>query len=510
MVKKLVISSRHNTAIIIHKNKVQEFIVVHNSYQVSDIYLGVINKIFQSINAAFVNLDINNKSGFIHVNDSGPLKRKQSITDVTKIFTINQKILVQIIKESTLHKGPKLTANITLCGRHIILMPFNHTICIARSISNLKQRNTLKALAILFKPLKMGLLFRQDSAGINEDILLKELNVLRKQWNFIEKSVITGNSPYLIYRNNSIVQKILQNFYNFSIKNIIIDSQQGFSQLRKYFHSEFHSLQQRNIKLQLLKPQEFYTVNSTTFSKIISGLGNHISLPLGSYISIEVSEALTTIDVNSGSFTNIPNPRATILMTNCLAANEIGYQLRKRNITGVIIIDFINMHKKKDQLLLLKHFSNVLENDHAKPRIVQLSELGLIEIIRQRKGKHVIELLNENWLHNNRYYYYTNTYANNLQSINLYNRSLTTANKLFEHMLIITQSYSHSIFFKRIFTSFQYIICKKQNINTSLNTTNNFVLLKIFTLYLFKHSMNITTTFLYTNLINNAIITQNI
>ena len=496
MEKKLIISTLYKVAAIVHKNQVQECIIVHNDYQVSDIYLGVISKIFQSINAAFVDLQTNKKSGFIHANDSGPLKRKSNIANIAQTLTINQRVLVQIVKESTLHKGPKLTANITLPGQYIVLMPFNQTICIARSIVNPKQRCALKGLAILFKPFRMGLLFRQCSVGISEEILFTELKTLRKQWNFIEKSVVSGISPHLIYRNDSIIKKTLYNLYNPSIKNIVIDSRCNLLLLKDYFKRNIHF----EANLELLTTTEYYRAISSIFKGITKSSENYTQLPFGGYISIETSEALTTIDVNSGSFNNLTTPRETILTINCLAATEIGCQLLKRNITGIIIIDFIDMHQQQDQIHFLKHFANVLQKDYTRPQIVQLSELGLVEIVRQRTSKPLTELLNEYLLHKN---FSSPSKKSDSQNLNFNNNLLPVTNKQNKVARFTSHNYNNSIFFKRVFSSLYYIIYRHQHIYNRSITTKYSRRFNIAVTYSTQHKIKTTTLFSYINLINN-------
>lgn len=496
MEKTLIISTLYKIAAIVHKNQVQEYIIVHDDYQVSDIYLGIISKIFQSINAAFVDLQTNKKSGFIHVNDSGPLKRKANIANITQTLVINQRVLVQIVKESTLHKGPKLTANIALPGKYIVLMPFNHAICIARSIVNSKQRCALKSLAILFKPFKMGLLFRQCSVGISEEILLTELKILRKQWNFIEKSVVSGISPHLIYRNNSIIKKTLYDLYNPSIKNIVIDSRQNLLLLKDYFKRNIHF----EANLELLKTTEYHRVMSNIFGGITKSFENCTQLSFGGYISIETSEALTTIDVNSGSFNNITTPRETVLTINCLAATEISYQLLKRNITGIIIIDFIDMHQQQDQKHLLQHFSNVLQKDYTRPQIVQLSELGLVEIVRQRTSKPLTESLNKYLLHRN---FSSPWKKSDSQNLSFNNNLLPVINKQNKSAIFTRYNHNNSIFFKRVFSSLYYIIYKYQHIYNRSITTKYSRPFNIAVTYSTQCEINTTTIFSYTNLINN-------
>lgn len=438
MGKEIVISRLHNLAAVVYQDRVEELIIVHKNYQVSDIYLGVINKIFESINAAFVKLDLQGKSGFLHASDSVPLKRKHCMNSIGEILTTNQKVLVQVIREPTIQKGPRLTANITLSGRYIILMPFSKTVCISRKISNREERSYLKALSILIKPLNMGLLFRQYASGVGEEIILQEINTLKKQWYFIEKSAISNTYPSMLYKDHDIATRILRDFYSLSISNIFVDSSSTLLRLQKYFKNDASSVKPKNVNLKLSVREKYLLGNSYIMPTVFKALKTRVRLPLGGSICIETSEALTIIDVNSGSFNSSLGSKETVLRTNCSAATEIAYQLRIRNITGVIIVDFINMRKQQDQIRLLKHFGQVLELDNARPQIVQLSELGLIELTRKRRGRSIAESFS--WP--------VRAHQYPLSSVALYNLYVNT----------------NSIFFKKMFLQFYLFISTNKNI----------------------------------------------
>nr|YP_009296283.1 ribonuclease E [Sebdenia flabellata]AOM65218.1 ribonuclease E [Sebdenia flabellata] len=401
MVKKIVISHFNNIAAIVQNNKIQEIILTNNTYQVNDIYLGIVQKIFSSINAAFVKLGKYGKSGFIHINDIKPLKKRRCTNNIKEILSINQVILVQVIKEPTINKGPRLTANINLLGQYIILMPFCNTICISHKIYDENERTYLYSLALLMKPVTMGLLIKPSAQGVKEDAILEDLDSLKKQWNFIEKSAAIGNYPKLIYKDEDLIKKIVRDFYEKNIKKIVIDSEDGLNQLH-------HHLNQHNIhssinhtKLQLYNKPECILEQFYIKQTILEALKPKVKLESGGYIVIESNEALTVIDVNSGSFNKSDNSKEAILRTNFYAASEIAYQLKIRNINGVIIIDFIDMRSQRDQLQLLEYFSKLLKLDNAKPQIVQLSELGLVELTRRRRGQSLQELFGYSREHNN-------------------------------------------------------------------------------------------------------------
>lgn len=390
MIQKIIISNSNNIAAIVKHNKIQELVVIQNTYQVNDIYLGIVQKIFTSINAAFIQLNYFDRSGFIHANDMRNYHVLNKLYDISDNVKVQQKILVQIIKEPTFNKGPRLTTNIHLSGQYLILMPFNNTLYIAEKICNEKERAFLHALGILIKPATMGILFKESSELIEEQVLIEELRNLKKQWEFIQKAIIAENSPALLYKDNDLVRNIVRNYYNKDVKQIVVDSKDNAKKLYELIKPS-HS-QSYQTFLALYKKKSCLLEKFDITGIISKALNPKIELDSGIGIFIEFSEALTIIDVNSGSFNQAKSSKDTILRANCLAATEIAYQLQLRNISGMIIIDFIDMKSQKDKLTLLQHLHTALKEDGAKPEIIQLSELGLVELTRRRRGKSLLEI----------------------------------------------------------------------------------------------------------------------
>ena len=395
MQEKIVISCFNNTAAILQSSRIQEIIATSYSYQVNDIYLGSVHKIFTSINAAFVSLGSNKKSGFIHVNDAKCLKKSHNLTHITDILSVNQLIVVQVIKEPTLNKGPRLTANISLFGKYLTLMPFCNTVRVSHKIYDRNERSYLQALAILLKPATMGLLIKSSASGISEEVLLEDLRFLKEQWHFIQRLAVVAYVPCLLYKDEDLVKRVIRDFYHNDIQTIITDSSDSLSQIRYYLDKWRCISPVSRIKLQLFKQTESILDKFHISSAIFNALKPKVSLPIGGYLFIETYEAFTIIDVNSGSFNQADNSRETVLRTNCYAATEIAYQLRVRNINGVILVDFIDMESHRDQLQLLEHFARVLSLDNAKPQIIQLSKLGLVELTRRRREQSLFELFHD-------------------------------------------------------------------------------------------------------------------
>lgn len=392
MVTKIVISCFNNIAVILQNNRIQEIIAINHDYQVNDIYLGVVHRIFTGINAAFINLASNKKSGFIHINDIKPLRKNHNLTHISDILSINQLIFVQILKEPTLNKGPRLTANINLFGRYIILMPFCNTLNVSRKIYDQNERSYLHALAILLKPATMGLLIRSSASGVNEETLLEDFLFLKQKWYFMQKLSLTRSPPCLLYRDEDLIKRVIRDFYQDSVQALVTDTEDNLRQIRYFLNKWCCISPNAGLKLQLCKQPEFMLEKFHVYTTIADALKPKVTLAIGGYLFIETYEALTVIDVNSGSFNKSDNSKETILRTNCYAATEIAYQLKVRNINGVIIIDFIDMESYKDQLQLLEHFARVLSIDDARPQIIQLSKLGLVELTRRRRGQSLHEL----------------------------------------------------------------------------------------------------------------------
>ena len=389
MSQQIIIAEQARIAALLTDDRVDELIVAQGQYQIGDIFVGTVENVLPGIDAAFINIGESDKNGFIHVSDLGPLRLKKGILGITELLEPKQKVLVQVIKEPTGSKGPRLTGSISIPGKYVILQPHGLGINISRKINIEKERNRLKALGVLIKPPSTGLLFRTEAENIKEELLIEDLENLIEQWENILKVSETSNPPNLIKRDDDFSQKILRDHIKSSTKSIIIDSQFSVERAKDFLKNyessinvEFHD---NDLNQHIL---ENYKIKKT----IQKALQPRVDLPSGGYIIIEPTEALTVIDVNSGSFTRSANSRQTVLWTNCEAAVEISRQMKLRNIGGVIVVDFIDMESRRDQFQLLEHFTSAIKDDSARPQIAQLTELGLVELTRKRQGQNIYEL----------------------------------------------------------------------------------------------------------------------
>jgi len=392
MPKQIIIAEQHQIAAVFWEDQIQELVVSTGTQQVSDIYLGLVENIIPGIDAAFVNIGDAEKNGFIHVTDLGPLRLKKSAGAITELLTPQQKVLVQVMKEPTGNKGPRLTGNISLPGRYLVLIPSGKGVNLSRRIRSEEERNRLRALAILTKPPGMGLLIRTEAEGKTEEAIIEDLEFLQKQWETIQQQAVSSRAPALLNRDDDFIQLVLRDMFSADVNRIVTDSASGMKRVKQHLMSWGQGRVPAGVLIDQHRESQsildYFRVNAA----IREALKPRVDLPSGGYIIIEPTEALTVVDVNSGSFTRSATSRETVLWTNSEAATEIARQLRLRNIGGVIIIDFIDMDSRRDQLKLLEHFSRCIKADKARPQIAQLSELGLVELTRKRQGQNIYEL----------------------------------------------------------------------------------------------------------------------
>ncbi len=392
MAKQIIIAEQHHIAAVFWEDQIQELVVATGIQQVSDIYLGSVENVIPGIDAAFVNIGDAERNGFIHVTDLGPLRLKRSAGAITELLTPQQKVLVQVMKEPTGNKGPRLTGNITLPGRYLVLMPYGQGVKLSRRIKDETERSRLRALAILVKPAGMGLLVRTEAETKDEKAIMEDLDLLQKQWEKIQQQANRIEPPALLNRDDDFIQRVLRDMYTADVNRIVVDSNGGLKRVKEQLRNWGGGRPPAGVLIDHHRERQPILEYFRVSAAVKEALKPRVDLPSGGYIIIEPTEALTVIDVNSGSFTRSATARETVLWTNSEAATEIARQLRLRNIGGVIVVDFIDMDSPRDRLKLLEHFDKSLKADKARPQIAQLSELGLVELTRKRQGQNIYEL----------------------------------------------------------------------------------------------------------------------
>ncbi len=388
MKRSLVISEHDNIGAILENERVVEFFVNRGELLLGDIYTAVVENILPGIDAAFVNLG-KDKMGFLHANDvpgQGPLKER---------LVPKQKLLVQITKEPTGHKGPRVSTAISLPGRFLVLVPEERGVSISRRISEARERARLKATVNLMKPPGVGLIIRTEAKGQNESELFDDFELLWDRWQTVVSEAEAAIGPALIYRDQDLLYRVIRDAYSHDVQEIIVDSQDGQRRAAEYLEG----WASRQTKVLAHVGDSSLLVSKGVDREIEAALSDRVELPSGGHLNIQPTEALTVIDVNSGRFTSSRTQAETVRRTNLEAAQEISRQLRLRNIGGMVIVDFIDMDSRKDQQQVLENFQRALEEDRAKPQIGQLSDLGLVELTRRRQGQSLRELFTVHCTH---------------------------------------------------------------------------------------------------------------
>ena len=379
---KIIIAERDNIAAVMENGKVAEFFVHRGEIILGDVFLAQVENILPSIEAAFVNVG-SDKMGFLHAQD---VTGKGALQDKLKP---KQKIVVQVVKEPTGHKGPRVTTEISLPGRFLVLMPNEVGVNVSKKITSAKERARLKSVVNLLKPVGVGVIVRTEAEGQTEAEIQEDLEILLEKWNNIVTSAESLEPPSLLYRDQDLLYRVIRECCNEDTQEIIVDTGFALNRVQNILQS-WHM--NRNINVTLYKGSEPLLVAMDIHKEIKAALSMKVNLPSGGYLFIQTTEALTVIDVNSGKFTNSATQDETILKTNIEAVHEIARQLRLRNIGGMIIIDFIDMTNRVDKLTMMEELELAMEDDKAKPQVGQLSDLGLVEMTRHRQGQAISEI----------------------------------------------------------------------------------------------------------------------
>lgn len=345
-----------------------------NNY--GDIYIGRVEQIKPGIHGAFVNIG-QEKNALLHISDIIP---NSNNLPINKIIKQGQEILVQIKKEAVGEKGARLTTKFSLTGHFIILLPTEEKVFISKKITDKTEIDRLKCAIINEKPDDLGVIIRTEAKGVEVDTLVRELNHLIKSWRNIKN---IEKAPKLLYKEENIVFKTIRDYYSQQIDEIIIGDQEIFKDVNEYFNIYFPN------DTSIIK----YSSESDLFEKFklyfqISELYKRkLWLKSGGHIVIDYTEAFTVIDVNSGKFTGHKNMNETILKINLEATEVIADQIRLRNISGIILIDYINIQKEKDQKKILNRWDELLKKDKVRTKVYGFTQLFILQITRKQQGK---------------------------------------------------------------------------------------------------------------------------
>jgi len=368
---------------------------------VGNIYKGKIVKILPGMQSAFVDIGLE-KAAFLYVTDihaamdefapfldeeeklnSLDLTTKRPRPDLTieELIQEGQEILVQVSKDPIGGKGARVTSYVTMPGRYLVLMPDVEHIGISRRIPDEPERTRLKTIVETIRPKGYGLIIRTASEGSGEEDLKKDLEFLFLLWENVQKKKDRVSAPSMLYSDLDLVYRSVRDLMVQNVKRLVVDSSDEYERIKDFVRNYFEKLL-GNIEL-YEGTEPIFDAFGIEFD-ISRALGQKVWLKSGGYIVIDQTEAMMVIDVNTGKFVGKEELEDTILKTNLEAVKEIAYQIRLRNLGGIIIVDFIDMEKYENRDRVFLAFVEAMKKDRAKNTISHISELGLIQMTRKR------------------------------------------------------------------------------------------------------------------------------
>lgn len=375
--KKIIIEtlvSSEKTAIV-EDDKLVELLIEENENNklVSNIYRGIVKNVKAGLEACFVDIGME-KLAYL------PLKKNSNIKS-------GMDIMVQINKEAVGTKGPKLNLEVSLSGRYLVYIPTNDRITISNRLQDEEERFRLKKIVKKLVGKDCGIIIRTEASGCSEEELEKDFTELKEKYNSICKEFKLGIGPKLLYRELDASSKYIKDNVNEDVTEIIVNNNDKYNEIKsvlKSINKDYLS------KLKIIENQDIFDLYKVQ-GQIDKALSKKVWLKSGGYLIIEKTEALTVIDVNTGKFTGSSNREDTVYKTNEEACIEIAKQLKLRDIGGIIIIDFIDMTKKKNKEDLLKTLNYYLSKDKRKSEVLGITRLGLVEVARRRERNTISE-----------------------------------------------------------------------------------------------------------------------
>ncbi len=355
-----------------------------------NIYKGIVSNMEDSLDAAFIDFG-EKKQGFLPLSEIRPLLYPQEIKNkkyikVSEILYKGQEIIIQVTKDEIGSKGAAISTYLSIPGRYVVLMHSdNGNNGISKKINNEKDRKFAKEmLSKIDVPKEMAIIIRTAGMNCSLSNFLTDFTILCNSWKKIESKVNAGKAPTLLYKEPDFTIKTIRDYFSSNVNKIIVDDKEKYDQIKsyclKYMPDLINVLEKYNKKEPIFQYLEI--------EKEIESLSKRkTQLPSGGYIIIEQTEALVSIDVNSGKSNKEENHETTVYKTNLEASNEIARQLRLRNLGGIIIIDFIDMTQKKHKIDVEKKLTNEMQQDKAKVKILHITENGTLELTRQRLKK---------------------------------------------------------------------------------------------------------------------------
>ncbi|REJ37005.1 MAG: ribonuclease G, partial [Bacillota bacterium] len=359
---------------------------------VGNIYKGRVENVLPGMQAAFVNIGLE-RNAFLYVDDAlAHLNGSEEVVEAPRprsiddVLTVGQEIVVQVVKEPIGTKGARVVTNLTIPGRYLVLMPTVDHIALSRRITDEEERQRLKEVARQIRPPGMGLIVRTLAVGKDADVLAQDCRFLLGIWEKIQRKAATSPAPALLYQDYDLVYRLVRDEFTPDVSRFVVDDETVYKTVLELLDSLSPSMKPRVYLYTGKKPIfEFYDIES----QLERSLQRKVWLESGGYIVIDHTEALTSIDVNTGRFIGTTNLADTVLKTNLEAAVEIARQVRLRDIGGIIIIDFIDMESDAHRRQVLEALERALEPDKTRSHVLGFTSLGLVEMTRKKVAEDI-------------------------------------------------------------------------------------------------------------------------
>ncbi len=396
------VTPRETRLALIENGLLQEIYLERRSRSgyVGDIYLGKVVRVMPGMEAAFVDIGLE-RAAFLHSADIAPIGadglevRETEAIDITTLLREGQLIVVQVAKDPIGSKGARLTTHLTLPSRHLVYLPRNLHIGISQRLENEDERNRLQTLleqCVIAESMqdRGGFIIRTAAEGASETELLEDIRFLRKLWAAVERRIGKSKEIRVLYRDLPLYLRAVRDLITPGIEKIRVDTPEAFEEISGFIQDFIPDFRDR---LELYAGErpifDLYGIDD----EIDKALGRQVKLKSGGDLIIDQTEAMTTIDVNTGAFLGTKSHAETVLKTNLEAATAIARQLRIRNLGGIIILDFIDMEDPEHQRQVLRTLTKALEKDHARTMVTTISELGLVEMTRKRTRESLGQIL---------------------------------------------------------------------------------------------------------------------
>lgn len=387
--KEIIINKQENTKQILlieDGNLVEKYNEDENTHRIEgNIYIGIVENVLQGMQAAFINIG-QEKNAFIHLKDilpkvdikDGVGEEIRTIKDVVKP---GMQILIQVKKDFTESKGAKVSTHISLNSRYIVFMPNTTIVTISQKIENEEEKERLTNIAHKYLPKNCGAIIRTSAQNQSEEVIKNDIEIATQKWNDItklyEESIEKNSFPKLIYKSHNVVKKLLIDLLDRDLEKITVNTEEDYEYIER-------TLKEFNANIKLVKEAENIIEDRPIIKEQIEKAEQRkVWLKCGGFITIDKTEALTAIDVNSGKYTGLDNVEATIYKVNKEASIEIAKQLKLRDIGGIIIIDYINMQSEENNEKIIEVLKQEFKKDRTKTQIIGFSKLNLLELTRK-------------------------------------------------------------------------------------------------------------------------------